>query len=295
MSAKAPYEHWQASGTNSRWVFYAAGLGCRLLPREKLYRVSDSLMDWYLGKHPELLGSLEHNVLGAFPAMERKLAEALAEETLKNYGRGVVDYLRGLFDPPEVVEDPDGARRLASCHGAKVLLCAHMGNWEIGGMALGKNIGAHTVVSFPERDAGVETFRQRRRAAAGLATFTAGGGLQNIFDLRSVLARGETVIVLVDRSVGKDGVQVRFRGRSAAFLRSPALLAELAGAWAIPAAVMAEGPGRYVALVGEPCRRPGERCAADVVMQRSADFFGKLLERYPNQWYNFFRYWREAP
>ena len=295
MSAENPYERWQSSGTNSRWVFYAAGLGCRILPRQRLYRVSDSLMEWYAARRPELLCHLEHNLLHAFPAMARSRAEELAFDTLQNYGRGVVDYLRGLFDPPEVTPDPAGAIRLKACEGAKVLLCAHMGNWEIGGIALGRDIGPHTVVSFPESDAGVEAFRKKRRLAAGLTTFNAGGGLGNLFGLRSVLARGETVIVLVDRSVGKDSVQVRFRERSTTFLRLPALLAELADAWALPAAVMADGPGRYVALVGEPCRRPNEHCGPGVVMQRAADFFGQLLERYPDQWYNFFEYWREAP
>lgn len=295
MSAESTYEHWQGSGANNRWVFYAAGLGCRLLPRRRLYRISDSLMTWYAGRHPDLLGSLEHNIHGAFPAIEHSRAEALAEGTLINYGRGVVDYLRGLFDPPEITAYDESVAHLAACPGAKVLLCAHMGNWEIGGLALGKNIGPHTAVGFPEQDAGVEAFRKRRRDATGLTTIMAGGGLQNLFRLRAVLDRGETVIMLVDRSVGKDSVQVRLRERSTTFLRSPALLTELADAWALPAAVMADGPGRYVALIGEPCRRPNEHCGPDVVMQRAADFFGELLERYPDQWYNFFEYWREAP
>ncbi len=30
-------------------------------------------------------------------------------------------------------------------------------------------------------------------------------------------------------------------------------------------------------------------------MQKVADFFSGVLERYPDQWYNFFRYWREGP
>ncbi len=295
MSAETPYGRWQSSGTNSRWVFYASGIGCRILPRRRLYRVSDSLMEWYAARHPELLCHLEHNLVGAFPEVAPERAEALAFNTLQNYGRGVVDYLRGLFDPPEVLVDPASASRLKACNGAKVLLCAHMGNWEIGGMVLGRDIGPHTVITFPESDAGVEEFRKKRRASAGLTTFTVGGGLGNLFGLRAVLQRGETVIVLIDRSVGKDGVRVAFRGREATFLRSPALLAEIGDAWALPAAVMSEGPGLYRAIVGEPCRVLGEKCEARTVMQRAADFFSGVLERYPDQWYNFFRYWREAP
>ncbi len=294
MSGDDVYNRWQPSGMNNRWVFLAADLGCRLFRRESLYRISDAVMDWYLGRHPEVLAAIESNLRGAFPGMERLRAEALALRTVFNYGHGVVDYLRGLADPPVVRPAPGADALLDKDFGAKVLLCAHMGNWEVGGFFIGRAVGPHTVVAFPERDPGVESFRASRRAAAGLTTLSAGQGLHNLFALRRVLERGEAVIALVDRAVGRDRVEVRFRGRRAGFLRSPATLATLADTWVLPAVVVAEGPGVYTALVGEPCRRPGESATAETVMQRAADFFGAVLERYPDQWYNFFPFWEEA-
>ncbi len=50
-----------------------------------------------------------------------------------------------------------------------------------------------------------------------------GEGMGILFRLRNVLEEGGSVIVLADRSVGKDGVEVIFRGRRARFLKSPAL------------------------------------------------------------------------
>ena len=46
--------------------------------------------------------------------------------------------------------------------------------------------------------------------------------------------------------------------------------------------------------------KSGEASTLDVAqgfaaMQRAADYFSGILERYPDQWYNFFRYWREEP
>ena len=84
-------------------------------------------------------------------------------------------------------------------------------------------------------------------------------------------------------------------GRPANFLKSPAVFSLMTGRRSCPWPSCATGPGRYSAYVGEPYRT--EECGSNpgAAMQRAADFFSRLLERYPDQWYNFFRYWREEP
>lgn len=294
MPADDPRTRWRAgSGANRAWVFGVADTACRLLPRRWRYAAADSLAEWYGGRSPGTLSALEANLRGAFPDLTPAGAEALALSTLRRYLRGVADYLAHLSDPPLVEEGAGSAAHLGACPGGKVLLCAHLGNWEVGGFFIGGRLGRHHVVSFPEADRGVGAFREARRADAGLVTHVARSGLHNLFDLRSVLEGGESVVVLVDRAAGRDAVEVTFRRRRARFLRSPAVMASLADAWALPTAVVALGPGRYSALVGPPCRSRGERVDPAVVMQRAADWFSDVLERYPDQWYNFFPYWQE--
>jgi len=295
MPAETPPAGWGDSGFNSAWTFRVSDLACRLLPPEAIRTAAESVMDWYAGRRPDTLAALESNLRGAFPGMTPARTEALALSTLHNYGRGVADYLRGLSHPPPIDPAPGAWEALQACPGGKVFLCAHIGNWEVGGFFIGRVVGPHHVVGFPERDRAVEEFREKRRATAGLTTHMARSGLHNLFTLRRVLEGGEAVILLVDRAAGKDRVEVRFRGRPAWFLRSPAVLASLADVWALPTAVVAAGGGRYRALVGPPCRHPGETVAPGEVIQRAAGWFGEVLEQYPDQWYNFFPYWREAP
>jgi KDO2-lipid IV(A) lauroyltransferase len=295
MSADKVYSDWNVNAFNRAWVFSLADRGCRLLPRKVLYTVADSLMDWYQGRSPATLADVADNVARAFPALPAAKVQALASGTFRNYARGVVDYLRASFDPPVIRPAEGAASRFASIRGGRIIVTAHMGNWEVGGAALGPSEGPQVMVGFPERDPALEAYRRGRREANGQSSVGSGGeGMGILFRLRNVLEEGGSVIVLADRSVGKDGVEVIFRGRRARFLKSPALFSSLTGVPLVPVAIMADSPGVYTAHVGDPVSAGSDDAAIRAAMQSTADFFGGILERYPDQWYNFFRYWREG-
>lgn len=290
MSTDNVHREWDSATFNRGWVFQLSDLFCRNLPRTALYAISDNLMEWFSGWRPETFRALCDNLGKAFPSLPGGGAEDLAIRTLRSYGRGVVDYLHAENQPPTVVPSPASAKETLALPGGKILVTAHMGNWEVGGSFLGSAIGPFCLVGFPEPDAGVEAFRRRKRERGGHRTLIVGRGVSTPFHLRHALDSGESVVVLVDRAVGKDSVEVSFRGRKARFLKSPALLSHLTGCPVVPVAVMAEGGGDYTAYLG-PAAAAGEDSGE--AMQRAADFFGAILERYPDQWYNFFRYWRE--
>jgi len=294
MSADRARAGWDSSAFNTGLVFRLADLGCRVLPRSAVLSLSENLMQWYQGLRPDVPAAVADNIRKAFPGLAEREVEALAERTFVRYGQGVVDYLRAPHDPPRVASADGAARRLLAIPGGKVLVTAHMGNWEVGGIYLGQMIGRHWIVGFPERDPGVDAFRASRREDSGHATLSARQDLSTVFRLRSALEAGESVVVLVDRAAGSDRTPVRFRGRPSDFLKSPVLLAALSGVPLVPVAVVAEAPGEYTALVGEPVAPTRETRPSDA-MQGPADFFSGVLERYPDQWYNFFRYWQEGP
>lgn len=284
----------EANGFNNRWVFRLSNWGCRLLPRDALYTLSDGLMDWFQGYRPATAAAVADNLAKAFPERSAEEAEALAENTFRSYGRGVVDYLHAGKDPPEVTPIGPALRIMESLSGGAVLVTAHMGNWEVGGSLLSEAIGPHLMVGLHEQDPGVEEFRRAKRDGLGHTTFFVGMGLPGMLRIRRALEAGERMVVLADRAHGRDAVEVTFRGRRANFLKSPAVFSLLAGVPLVPVAVMRDGPGRYSAHVGEPYTTAECGGRHGEAMQRVADFFSGVLERYPDQWYNFFRYWREA-
>lgn len=295
MSRDEVYENWNPSPFNTGFVFTASATVCGVLPKQFLYAASDLLMDWYQGWKPETLASVRRNLAGLFPSYSRGRLQTLAESTFTSYGRGVVDYLRSSFDPPLVVPtrgDISNLKPDGDC--ARILVTAHMGNWEIGGAYLGELIGPHWIVEFPERNGEVESFRRGRRKGTGNMTVSAGGGLASLFRMRKALESGMNLIFLVDRAVGRDNVKVTLRGHPTRFLKSPALLSALSGCPIVPVAITRRENGSYAARNGSPVFA-GSGEDAGKTMQKAADFFGEIMESCPNQWYNFFEYWREEP
>lgn len=291
MRGEAVYERWGTSPVNTRGVMALSDFFCRIFPRPALYALAEASEDWYTRSHPELLNILEKNLRGAFPAWSPDEVVSVARRIPITYLRGVVDYLCARREPPRVLADQGaGVRLLTAGTGAKIVVTAHMGNWEVGGFYLGGNIGPHWILAFPERDPGMDRLRDAKREEFGLTSLHGGRGVAGLMELRAVLNRGESVIVLCDRPIGKDRHEVTFRGRRTPFLRSPGLLAELTGVPVVPVAVVAEGPGLYRALAGEPAFTGGDPGAP---IQAAADFFSGVLEEYPDQWYNFFPYWEE--
>ena len=294
MSQDSVHQDWNPSAFNTAFVFRLSHLVCRLLPRQALYATAENIFDWHQAWKPETIAAVTDNLAKAFPDRARQEVESWASRTFTNYACGVVDYLRASFDPPVVKAETAGAEQRFASEGGQILIAAHMGNWEIGGGYMGKTSKRHWVVGVPERDEGVAAFRESWRSSSGHRALMAGEGLATPLAVRRALDAGDNVIVLVDRAVSRDRVQVTFRGRRTFFSRSPALFSALTGAPLTPVAVMREGAGRYSAHAGPPMTAESTEEGARAAMQYAADFFGSILERYPDQWYNFFRYWQEA-
>jgi len=291
MPGSTVYNLWQTRGVNNRWILQASNAVSRVLSRRVLHLLSEPIVDRYVDSHPDVERALASNLRGAFPDDSRMDFRAAGRRTVLNYARGVIDFLRADRDPPEIVCDDAEGVELMRRNEAKILLTAHMGNWEIGGCMIGGMGGDHWVLAFPEKDPGVDRFRVQKRSLAGLETLQRNGRIADLFRLRKIIGEGGSVILLVDRAIGKDRVRVRFRGRDCCFLRSPALLSAMTGAPMLPVAIMAEAPGRYRGHIGRPVSADPEDPSA--AMQSMADFFGGILERYPDQWYNFFPFWED--
>ena len=100
--------------------------------------------------------------------------------------------------------------------------------------------------------------------------------------------------MLVDRHLGRDRVSVKFLGREASFLRTPALLAYMTGAPILPCFIERIGAGRFAAQPGTPIRvaREGPRDAAILAAtQEIADALAVRVRAHPEDRYHFYRYW----
>ncbi|MCE9581329.1 MAG: lysophospholipid acyltransferase family protein [Planctomycetes bacterium] len=238
------------------------------------------------------------------PGVDRAAA---TERLLRNYGMFLTDYFRipamkpswmkSMFWPLQGMEHIDAA--LAAGKGA-ILATAHLGNWELGGIAMRMRGLGVTAVAVPDSlNVAVTQWRDEARRGHGIEVVNVATGLMAPLELARALEANRVVAMLVDRNfVESDPVELDFFGRKAKFPRGPALLSQATGAPILPAFVIMGAKGKYVAEVGTPIRCPEEgtkRERTAVTTRKLVDVLERKIRENAEQWYIFDPYWGGEP
>lgn len=204
-----------------------------------------------------------------------------------------LDTLIGRKSGGEFLEDA-----LARGNGA-ILITPHLGNWELGGLALAERGVRVNVMTFREPDEKVNAMRERVRRARGIGTIYVNREDTSplaIIEAVNALRRNEVVALLGDRDGSSHTIRLPFFGRQTSIPAGTAYLAIATGAPVIPVFVPLEGK-RYATLMEEAVHFPSGRGAHGHAVREGTErilgVFEKYIRLYPDQWYNFFPYWQE--
>ena len=247
--------------------------------------------------------ALVENFAGMFPEMSLRERRRLALRTYRSYARDTIYFMRSLSMDAEALRRRitrfdtsafDAA--LAAGRGA-ISVSPHFGNWELGGVVVGRLTSYPlAVVVMREPDEGVHELRTELRRSLGIETIEVRQQLDTALRVRRFLHGNGVVAILIDRHLGRDRVPVRFFGRPANFLRTPALLAYFSGAPLVPVFVYrdADDDDRFVVDCGPAIEVPREGDVdANVARatQQVAEVVEAQIRRRPQCWYQFYRFW----
>ena len=233
------------------------------------------------------------NLKLVFPVASREELQNLTREIFRNYSRYLVDYGRCAYmEHEKILEEISmyyGRGNLESATGMKkgiILLTAHLGNWELGGIFLGSYGLRTNVVTLPDEDPSIHRIRQWYRERFRVNTITIGDSPLSSLDLLKALRRGEVVAMLIDRyPEGPDSTVLDFFGRPTPFPRGPFILARITGAPIIVSFVVREGDA-YRGIIEEPIVIPSEE-EEPSAQRKVVKILEKYIIMYANQWYNF--------
>ncbi len=200
-------------------------------------------------------------------------------------------------DVAEIVSEWSGIEHLQAAQArgkGTVLITGHLGAWELGGILLAVREIPVTVVTLAEPLADLGRWREKYREKFGIKTITLGQDPFSFLEIVQTLRRNGIVALLVDRPFGENAVPVQMFGRTTYFSPAASLLWQHTGATILPAFVFAQPSGKYASHAYPPIEMGhavnlSETHHANT--QRIADFFATLLERYPDQWYNYVPVW----
>jgi KDO2-lipid IV(A) lauroyltransferase len=226
----------------------------------------------------------------ADPAGSRELVRANVEFCWRYYAR-----LAQLLDARQrrrlqhtvAVEHGERLERAVAYGRGVILVCPHLGDFEVAGSWLAQ-VAGHEVVAT------VGAVGQRTRQASFDAVRRACGlilrrqATTSLADLAGDLARGRIVLVMLDRRVRSASVEADLFGASAALSLAPYALARRTGAPILTAATTTPAPERRAVrfgglhLVGDPSSASsGPRQTT----QRLVAELERFIRRAPEQWH----------
>jgi KDO2-lipid IV(A) lauroyltransferase len=228
--------------------------------------------------------------------------------TFQNYGQYLLDYMvmhRLLpSNKGRWVEEEVGAgymREALQAGKGAICITPHLGNWEIGGLLFSFRGGSLNVLTLDERDLDTRSFREEMRRRRGIKILYINPKDESpmaILDAVKALRRNEIVAMLGDRIESQKTMVFDFFGRKTAFPIGVAILAMATGAPVLPVFVVMGRNRKYRGIIEPPIHfNPSSREDREMVIQegmkRLIKKFEEYIEKYPDQWYNFYSYWNE--
>lgn len=271
----------------------------RLLPRKVAHRVAVALALRIYKSHGYVCDALAQN-LSVVTGDTGDDLHRLCTANVSNFARMLADYFycagggnaRDLLDQWDGIEQLEKAR--AEGRGV-ILVTAHLGNWELGGILLALKGFPMSVVTLEEPTTELTRWRDAYRRQVGICTHAVGPGHDFAFvEVIRTLRSGGIVAMLVDRPYAGSGLPVEFFGRKTEFSSAPALLWQHTGAAVIPAFVLHDESGRYTAFAQAPLpftksTEPRADLAANT--QLLATHFEHVIRQHPEQWFNYVPIW----
>ena len=172
-------------------------------------------------------------------------AGKIARRTFIRYAQYLVDYTRmdllrqdNLGRLVTVFHGKEHIDRALSLGKGAMILTAHLGNWEMGGVFLSLLGYSLHVITAPDVAARLHDYRVRLRQEQSIKVITLSDTLSSSLAVFKALKENGLVALLGDRELMGKGIPVKFFGQKVYFPVGPALLTRLSDAALIPTFVL---------------------------------------------------------
>lgn len=233
------------------------------------------------------------NLGRALPEASQHELKTLAHQLFRNYGQYLADYGRFTHLGAERItgaitafDGRDNLNEALSMKRGVILLTAHLGNWELGGIFFSRYGIPINVVTAEDPDAEIGEVRRWYRERHRVRTITVGNSPFATMEMVQALGRNEMVAMLIDRHDPRmEGLSTAFFGRQTMFPRGPFLLSRISKAPIILAFVVRDGAG-YRGIVEKPLLVGAEEDEIPA-LETTVKLLEQYIILYASQWYNF--------
>jgi len=262
-----------------------------IFPRRICYFIARqlSLIKFYLSKKDR--EALYYNFSAIIP--DKKKIKKVAKESFINFGYYLVDFFRysklnlDFIKKYVKIENIFYLDNYAKEKKGLIILTAHIGNYELGGVIasiLGYKFNA---VALSHKDKRLDRFFNKKREMFGMGVIPIKGSAKKCL---SVLDKKQFLCLLGDRDFTDSAIETNFFNRKALIPRGFAFLATRKKVDVLAGFFIRENTFYYRLIFEEPIKYSEDKKEEDIIREY-VSILEKYIKKYPEQWYIFEKYW----
>jgi len=269
-----------------------------MFPRRFVYILSGIIADvyWFFSKKDKSCIISNLKIIMSRASSEKEYNQ-LARGVFRNFARYLADFFQlSKLDQAFIQKfvKVEGIGNVKKAHAAGkgvIILSAHIGNWELGGVVLSLMGYPLSAVALTHQNKEINDFFLRQRGFGNVKVISIGPNLKQCF---SVLKGNGFIALLGDRDFSDRGIIVDFFGKPTKIPIGPAAFSVRTGAMIVPSFMMREGGDAYRLSFEEPIAPRGTGSEEEQVRTLISAYLAVIenyVRRYPSQWYMFQEVW----
>lgn len=270
------------------------------LPLKISYKVATFLSDlhYLFASHDRRV--VKCNLRVVFPDMSDRQIRQIRIKTFRNFAKYLVDFFRSVKIDRDFIKNNVIIQNrnffdesLAKGKGV-IILSAHLGNWELGGMAIALLGYPLWVVAMLHKDKKVNNFFNSQREGRGEKVIPLGNAVKQCL---TVFKDNGMVALVGDRDFTEKGTVVDFFGKPTIFPDGPAEFARKTGAIIVPVFMLRNPDDSFTLKIERPLEftpTTDKNKDLQTLIGQYKLIFEDYIRNYPEQWGMFRKFWKNG-
>ncbi len=267
------------------------------LPLRSVYFLAAALAQGYYSFAFRDRRFVKANLRVIFPEKSNRQLRKISRMVFRNFAKYLVDFFRfekldrQYIDKNIKLENLHYFDQALAKGKGVVVLTAHLGNWELGGVVIAQLGYPFWAVALPHKNKKVNDFFDAQRNSKGVKVIAMGKAVRScITEIRN----NHMVALVGDRDFSEKGIIIDFFGRPMHFPEGPAALSLMTGACIVPGFMLRNPDDSFTLRIEQPI----EFTPTGDKIKDLADLIGvyknviqDYIRKYPEQWYVFRKFW----
>ncbi len=232
-----------------------------------------------------------------FPEKNNWQIRLISWRSYINFGKYLVDFFRFDMIDKDFIEKKleivgmDYVKDTIKKGTGVVVVTAHIGNWEFGGVSMGLLGYPFMAIAFPHKDERVNSFFNHQRTSKGVKIVQTGNAA---FECLRGLKKNGIVAILGDRDFTNASLMVDFFGKISPMPRGPAAFSIRSSAPIIVGFCVRLKGNNYRLIFEKPIEyTPTHDKEKDlhILTKKYLVVIEEYVRKYPEQWYMFKPFW----